>query len=642
MTKARDLASSGLTLTATTTTADAALAKAGGTMTGNLAMGTNLVDGVDVSARDAVLTDTTTKATAALPKSGGAMTGAITTNSTFDGVDIATRDAVLSSTVSTATNALNNANNALPKEGGAMSGAITTNSTFDGVDVGARDSVLTSTTTTANAALPKAGGAMTGAITTNSTIDGRDVAADGVLATNALPKAGGAITGQVNSVFAGGGDFIHKFQNTTAGTPYGVMIKDASSGSTGYPLLNIANHGGNITHFRVDSGAGRVGFGAAPSSASQVTIQGPAGSSGNEISTKALHIIEGGYNTGPTFQVSDASSNSRFQVDGNGKGIFSSKLFTGTTGTTFATNLATSASLATFQVKTHASDSTVMNFGGITGGTGYITRTNGGGSATYPICVNPYGGNLLVGTTAAGYPAYADNLTVGSSTANCGITIRSATNGQGNIYWSDATGTGGGTFVGYISFSHTDNSMQFASANAERMRLNTTGVLEKYGNSTSARIVPQSDNTGYLGEGSHRWQAVYAVNGSIQTSDQRQKTDIQNSSLGLDFIKALRPVSYKWISGGKDITYAEDDLVQKSPIATDVAGVRNHYGLLAQEVKTVLGDTDFGGWVLEDTDDADSVQSLRYDQFVAPLIKAIQEQQTIIEALTARVTALEA
>ena len=33
-----------------------------------------------------------TTANAALPKAGGAMTGAITTNSTFDGVDIATRD----------------------------------------------------------------------------------------------------------------------------------------------------------------------------------------------------------------------------------------------------------------------------------------------------------------------------------------------------------------------------------------------------------------------------------------------------------------------------------------------------------------------------------------------------------------------
>jgi hypothetical protein len=40
-----------------------------------------------------------TTANAALPKAGGAMTGAITTNSTFDGVDIATRDAVLTSTI---------------------------------------------------------------------------------------------------------------------------------------------------------------------------------------------------------------------------------------------------------------------------------------------------------------------------------------------------------------------------------------------------------------------------------------------------------------------------------------------------------------------------------------------------------------
>ena len=48
------------------------------------------------------LTTATTTANAALPKAGGAMTGAITTNSTFDGVDIATRDAVLTSTTTTA------------------------------------------------------------------------------------------------------------------------------------------------------------------------------------------------------------------------------------------------------------------------------------------------------------------------------------------------------------------------------------------------------------------------------------------------------------------------------------------------------------------------------------------------------------
>tara|TARA_Y100000385_G_scaffold243960_1_gene261747 strand:- start:45 stop:695 length:651 start_codon:yes stop_codon:yes gene_type:complete len=58
--------------------ATAALPKAGGTMTGNLVMGTNLVDGVDISARDAVLTSTTTTAGAALPKAGGTITGTVT------------------------------------------------------------------------------------------------------------------------------------------------------------------------------------------------------------------------------------------------------------------------------------------------------------------------------------------------------------------------------------------------------------------------------------------------------------------------------------------------------------------------------------------------------------------------------------
>jgi hypothetical protein len=132
-----------------------------------------------------------TTANAALPKAGGAMTGAITTNSTFDGVDIATRDGVLTSTTATAAAAL-------PKTGGAMTGAITTNSTFDGVDVAAASTLATN-------AMPKSGGAFTGAVTTNSTIDGRDVAADGVLATAALPKSGGAMTGAIttNSTFDG-------------------------------------------------------------------------------------------------------------------------------------------------------------------------------------------------------------------------------------------------------------------------------------------------------------------------------------------------------------------------------------------------------------------------------------------------------
>jgi len=91
-------------------------------------MGANLVDGVDISARDAVLTSTATTASAAMPKAGGAFTGAITTNSTIDTVDIATRDGVLTTTTTTA-------NAALPKAGGTMTGNIAHAGNFT-LDVG--------------------------------------------------------------------------------------------------------------------------------------------------------------------------------------------------------------------------------------------------------------------------------------------------------------------------------------------------------------------------------------------------------------------------------------------------------------------------------------------------------------------------
>ena len=65
-------------------------------VTGNITVG-GTVDGVDIAARDAVLTSTTTTANAALPKAGGTMTGAITfaTGQTFDGRDVSADGAKL-------------------------------------------------------------------------------------------------------------------------------------------------------------------------------------------------------------------------------------------------------------------------------------------------------------------------------------------------------------------------------------------------------------------------------------------------------------------------------------------------------------------------------------------------------------------
>jgi cytoskeletal protein CcmA (bactofilin family) len=61
-------------------------------------------------------------------------------------------------------------------------------------------------------------------------------------------------------------------------------------------------------------------------------------------------------------------------------------------------------------------------------------------------------------------------------------------------------------------------------SDTERMRIDST-YLRMSGGSAAARIVPNVDNEGYVGDASHRWQAIYAVAGSIDTSDRNEKKD---------------------------------------------------------------------------------------------------------------------
>lgn len=111
-----------------------------------------------------------------------------------------------------------------------------------------------------------------------------------------------------------------------------------------------------------------------------------------------------------------------------------------------------------------------------------------------------------------------------------------------------------------------------------------------------------------LGDSSLRFTAVYAVNGAIQTSDARQKTNIQNSDLGLDFINKLRPVFYNWKSGPDSVI---------------------HYGLIAQETEKVVNESrnrnDNTVTPIVDRDEKTGRYGLRYTELISPIIKAIQE-----------------
>ena len=206
---------------------------------------------------------------------------------------------------------------------------------------------------------------------------------------------------------------------------------------------------------------------------------------------------------------------------------------------------------------------------------------------------------------------------------------------------------------GYIEFNPdgAQNGIAFGYSQVEYLRLlqggnfgigftNPSAKLGVNGNITCNQISPNANNSYSCGTSGAVWSAVWVNGGVLNGSDQRDKTNITPSVLGLNFIQKLNPVSYKWIVGSNEVITDENG---NQIGITSHPGKRTHYGLLSQEVKTAFEDCgaeDFAGWILTDLEDADSRQALNYSQFISPMIKAIQEQQETIDQLTTTVNSL--
>ena len=83
-------------------------------------------------------------------------------------------------------------------------------------------------------------------------------------------------------------------------------------------------------------------------------------------------------------------------------------------------------------------------------------------------------GRVLIGTTTEGAVS-GDNFTIASNTGYCGMTIRSGTSSEGNIFFSDAT-SGNGESVGMLRYEHNNDAMVIKTANTERLRIKSDGA----------------------------------------------------------------------------------------------------------------------------------------------------------------------
>jgi len=293
--------------------------------------------------------------------------------------------------------------------------------------------------------------------------------------------------------------------------------------------------------------------------------------------------------------------------------------------------------------------------------------------------------------TAVGFNALSNNTTGGSNTA-IGHSTLVVSNGSANtavgfnaleVNTSGEYNTAVGHFslaknqdgnrnvaVGFVALENNTSGGNNVGVGEWALNYNQTGGTNTaIGTDALYNSTTHSNSTGlgYLAQvnGSNQVQLgnqftnTY-VYGTVQDrSDLRDKAEIRDTVLGLDFINKLRPVDYKWDMRedyrANKLTRLElnatdeekeaykilvDEWLESNKMENlihDGTHVRNryHHGLIAQEVKSVIEESgvDFGGFQDHKLNGGEDVLSIGYDELIAPMIKAIQELKAEIELL---------
>jgi hypothetical protein len=123
-------------------------------------------------------------------------------------------------------------------------------------------------------------------------------------------------------------------------------------------------------------------------------------------------------------------------------------------------------------------------------------------------------------------------------------------------------------------------------------------------------------------------------------SDGRFKTNVKQNVPGLSFITKLKPVTYQldldvihtYLKTPSEVRKPETENDKKQEIQT---------GFIAQEVEQAAQETGFTFSGVDKPKNNEDFYGLRYAEFVVPLVKAVQEQQEMIEKLQLKIQQLE-
>ncbi len=183
--------------------------------------------------------------------------------------------------------------------------------------------------------------------------------------------------------------------------------------------------------------------------------------------------------------------------------------------------------------------------------------------------------------------------------------------------------TGNSRIVGNLGVQTAPNTrtIQAGSTQGSLIGIGTAEYIQDAGINLLAfneNIIPVSDNLWSVGNSTNRWSEVWAVDGTINTSDARDKTNIRDLNYGMKEIMQLHPVKFNW----KNNAEAGDKL-----------------GVIGQEIKKVLPEVvrDWEYQVDEETGKKTKISSgklgVMYADIIPVLIRGMQEQQKQIDEL---------
>jgi hypothetical protein len=153
-----------------------------------------------------------------------------------------------------------------------------------------------------------------------------------------------------------------------------------------------------------------------------------------------------------------------------------------------------------------------------------------------------------------------------------------------------------------------------------QLRIGTETIEDTGSNrlSFNADLLPDVNNAMQLGSSGFRWQGLWATDGTINTSDRRDKTNIKTINYGLNEVLKMNPVSFNW-------KHRKNQDTKLGLIAQDLLELVPEV-VMSHEWKTTSEDKNA---TLEKVE-LDRL-GVYYSDLIPVLINAIKEQQQIID-----------